>query len=68
MAKNDQRRALVIQLLQMLRNRAHGDEAGSLDPANRVLFRFAYIDQSNRHGTVYEILYLKGLYFDRRLV
>jgi hypothetical protein len=65
-AENDKGRTIVIELLQMLRNRPHRNKAGTLNAADRVLLRLADIDQPNGHGMVHEILDLQGLYFEGR--
>ena len=52
MAKNDDRRIVVVQFIQVFRDGSHRNQPRALDAADRMLFRLPHVDQTNRRAAV----------------
>ena len=63
MAKDDQRSPVVVQFIQVLRDRLHGDQPRAFDPANGVLFRLPNIYQAQALAVVKAAFYIAGTNF-----
>ena len=60
MAKDDERRPVIIQFTQMLRDRSHGNQPCAFDPADRVLLRLSNVYQAQALAPFKAAFYLAG--------
>jgi hypothetical protein len=65
---DDNRRFGVLQLVQMVGNRAHWNQPRTLDTANIVLRGLPDVDQPQRKAPVQEFLDFERGYFEREVV
>ena len=63
MAKHDQGRPIIVQFIQVLRNRSHRYQLRALDAANRVLFWLANVYQAQGFAVFQAAFYLAGTNF-----